>query len=326
MKKFLLATAVVLGLAIPALSASQWIASYCGMGDCSWTRITAVDKVQMNERGMLLRVQEQTCHKNYPNGRSYPKTYACRPNEIEVTYEAVYCSAQSPRFAYHRQNDNKWVIQHLSFDEQHNYHAIQWDNRLYFLVCHNYDIGDGGYNLDQIAKRFGYHPIDTPDDTEVDSIAEVAVVASAPSDQFANNSKSRKSSPPHMRDTELGIPINFAKGESCWEYINKVHGYGTFTFYGDFLASQRIIANGILSSPSRFKVPVSFHLKPDMYVNGPKGAAGDFAKQGTILPGTDQLDEFYYTGSTGQYLFSVDWLDPEEQTTIIFQVCAYPKD
>jgi hypothetical protein len=162
-------TIVILGA--PAFSASSWIASYCGMDNCSWTRITEVNKVQANERGTLFRVQEQTCHKTYPGG-NYPKTYACRPKEIEVTSEAVYCSTQSPRFAYHQQN--KWVIQHLSFDEQHNYHAIQWDNRLYFLVCHNHDIGDGGYNLDQIAKRFGYHPISTSDDIEVDAIEEVA--------------------------------------------------------------------------------------------------------------------------------------------------------
>lgn len=312
MKIFLCYLAIFLGpvfVSVSASASSPWIASYCGQGHCSWTRITEVGKVQGNERGTLFRVHAQTCHKDYPG--DYPKSYACRPNEIEARYDAVYCSVQSPRVAY--QNDkNKWVIQSLSFDEQHNYHAIQWDNRLYFLVCHNYDLGDGGYNLDQIGKRFGYHPISTPDDTEVDSIEEVAVVGKSP--------------PPHMGNTELGIPIYFAKGEYCWEYINKVHGYGSFTFYGDFLASQRIIANGILSSPTRFKVPVSFHLKPDMYVNGPKGGAGDFARQGTTLPGTDQLDEFYYTGSTGQYLFSVDWLDPEEQTTVIFQICAYPKD
>ena len=324
MKKFSYYLAVFVGLIFASVSASasSWIASYCGMGECSWTRITEVDKVRVNERGMLLRVQEQTCSKKYPEGRDYPKSYACRPNEIEVRYEAVYCSVRSPRYAYHR--DNKWVIQHLSFDGRHDYHAVHWDNRLYFLVCHNYDIGEGSSDIDAIAKRFGYHPIDTPDDTEVDSIEEVAVVAPAPPTDQANNSESRK--PPHMGNTELGIPIDFANGEYCWEYINKVHGYGAFTFYGDFLASQRIIANGILSSPTRFKVPVSFHLKPDMYVNGPKGGAGDFAKQGTTLPGTDQLDEFYYTGSTGQYLFSIDWLDPEEQTTIIFQVCAYPKN
>ena len=117
---------------------------------------------------MLFRVQEQTCHKTYPNG-NYPNSYACRPNEIEVAVEAIYCSTQSPHFAY--QTDNKkWGIQHLSFDA--DYHAIHWDNRLYFQVCHNYDIGEN-YEIGKIAKRFGYHPINAPDDSEVDSIKEI---------------------------------------------------------------------------------------------------------------------------------------------------------
>ena len=33
---------------VPALS--PWIASYCGQGTCSWTGITEVEKVQVNER------------------------------------------------------------------------------------------------------------------------------------------------------------------------------------------------------------------------------------------------------------------------------------
>lgn len=105
--------------------ASPWTAWYCGMGHCSWTRIIDVNKVQVNERRILLHVREQTCHKDYPNGRSYPNSYACRPNETEVADEAVYCSTQSPRYGYHG-NDNKWIVQHLSFDDQHDYHAIHW--------------------------------------------------------------------------------------------------------------------------------------------------------------------------------------------------------
>ena len=55
--------------------------------------------------------------------------------------------------------------------------------------------------------------------------------------------------PPHMGPYELGVPIHFAEGEYCWEYVGKVHGYSAITFYGDFLPSQRIIANGILFFP-----------------------------------------------------------------------------
>jgi hypothetical protein len=88
-----------------------------------------------------------------------------------------------------------------------------------------------------------------------------------------------KESSPHMGPYELGVPIQFVKGEHCWEYVGKVHGYSVLTFYGDFLPSQRIIANGILSSLERFKKPVVFHLKEDMYVNGPPSGSGDFRER-----------------------------------------------
>lgn len=128
MKTFWLVTVIVLGLAVSAMAASSWTASYCGMGTCVWTRITKVENVRADEPG-LFRVQEQSCEKTYPQDQSYPKSYACRPNEISMHNVAVYCSKRSPRVAF--PNDkNKWTIDYLSFDEDHNYHAIQWENRL----------------------------------------------------------------------------------------------------------------------------------------------------------------------------------------------------
>lgn len=186
MRTFFVIAALLVAFVAPAMAMAPWIASYCGMGHCSWTRITTVEKVQVKD-GALLRVQEQTCAKDYPEGREYPKSYACRPNETKIKYEAVYCSVEAPRVAYRNEKNAKWIVRHLSFDEQHNDHAHQWDNRLYFLVCHGMDIEgegfrrqieDGSYSLEQTAKRFGYHPISAPDvfveDTEVDSIEEVA--------------------------------------------------------------------------------------------------------------------------------------------------------
>ena len=123
-----------------------------------------------------------------------------------------------------------------------------------------------------------------------------------------------KNLPPHMGPHELGVPIHFAKGEHCWECVGKVHGYGAITFYGDFLPSQRIVANGILSSSDRCKKPVVFHLKENMYVNGPPSGGGDFR---------ESEDPIYYTKSAGRYLLSTDWLDDTEQTKVIFQICAY---
>jgi hypothetical protein len=175
MKRFLLAAAIILGLAVPALSALLWIAAYCGQGSCTWLQITQVNIIQIDESVELRLVREETCHKDYPNDVTYPKSYACKPDETEVIREAVYCSKKSPRFGY-QTDKNKWVVRFLSFDEDHNYHAIQWDNRLYFLECHNYDIGPEASSnvLKTAAMRFGYHPIKTPDDMEVDSVEDIS--------------------------------------------------------------------------------------------------------------------------------------------------------
>lgn len=60
---------------------------------------------------------------------------------------------------------------------------------------------------------------------------------------FSSSLHAKDRSPPHMGPYELGVPMHFAKGENCWEYIGEISGYSAITFYGDFLASKHITAS-----------------------------------------------------------------------------------
>jgi hypothetical protein len=163
-----------------ALAASPWLAAYCQgapLLQCQWSRITEVTKILTNDRGTLFRVQQQSCFKDYRNGR-HPKTYNCKSTEIaNVSDVAVYCSQERPTVAQYA--DNGWAVLRLSFDDENDYHTIHWDNRLYFLVCYSNDIGENSniVGFDKLAKRFGYHPIDLSkvnQYTKVDTIEGVA--------------------------------------------------------------------------------------------------------------------------------------------------------
>jgi hypothetical protein len=268
------------------------------MGSCTWTRINKVTKVLSNETGTLFEIQQRSCDKQYPANVSYPNTYSCKQREIsKAVYSAVYCSFDHPTVAF-KTDSGDWSVRYLSFDDDHDSHAVHWDNRLYFLICHNFDVDDGSRSLGKIGTRFGYHPIKRVDyydeDSKFHTIEEVAG--------------------PPMGPHALGVSIHFEKGENCWDYTNTVHGYDAMTFYGRFLPHQRITANLVLFSPDRFKEPVAFRLKEDMYVNGPSSGNGHFGKP---------EDPSYYTGSAGQYLFTTDSLDATEQTKVTFHVCAY---
>jgi Bacterial SH3 domain len=159
-------------------SARPWLQSYCQMDSCSWTRINEVSKVLENSGGTLYRVQTQSCVKDYPQGAEYPKAYSCKSTEISfVDNLAIYCGIQRPAIAHMR--DNGWTVSHLSFDDQNDYHAIHWDNRLYFLICHSFDIdaAPNSVGLERVGSRFGYHPIDLskdPDNITVKTIEEVS--------------------------------------------------------------------------------------------------------------------------------------------------------
>lgn len=175
MLKYLIAALLALS-STGAFSAAPWLTSYCQNGKCAWTRINEVTKVLTNDRGSLFRVQQQSCVKDYPSGR-HPNTYACKPTEISlVEYLAVFCSNGRPVVAHPA--DNGWLVVHLSFDDENDSHAMHWYNRLYFLVCHNHDIGEEAniVGFDQIARRFGYRAGSrkVPEDTKVRTIEDVA--------------------------------------------------------------------------------------------------------------------------------------------------------
>ena len=117
------------------------------------------------------------CIKDYPSGR-HPETYNCKSHEISVVdYTAVYCSTEQPTIG--QRGDSGWSVSYLSFDDENDYHSIHWSNRLYFLVCHHFDIGEQSniVGFDRIARRFGYYPIDltkVPGDVKVQEIEGVA--------------------------------------------------------------------------------------------------------------------------------------------------------
>jgi hypothetical protein len=114
-----------------------------------------------------------SCHLAKP-----PSLPNCKSTEISgVDYLAVYCSYEQPTVA--QSTSNGWSVLHLSFDDAHDYHTVHWDNRLYFLICQNYDIGEGSniVGFANIAKRFGYHPVvltKLREDTTVKTIEEIA--------------------------------------------------------------------------------------------------------------------------------------------------------
>lgn len=150
----------------------RFIGLRCHMNVCSWMALKEKEIIKENSNGRLIGVTTLDCSTKHPSG-NYPKSYACRPNEISEAHFVAFCSTRFPTVGFKNSESNKWIRNRLVISQNGISGVFISSLISYLYACH--DVVWSGQNLDFLGARLGYRSSSSDgfgEQDEVDSVLD----------------------------------------------------------------------------------------------------------------------------------------------------------
>jgi hypothetical protein len=139
-------------LPMPALAADRVLPGGCRQGECSWLRVTRIERVRANAQGELRRVTGRRGTSRYDG--EPPRAWRPRLRvdwDRDARAEYAFCSVRRPAYAF--PSGDGYILHYLDLFDLAGYQMAS--ARMYMRICHDRD-----FDPERLAplRRLGYRP------------------------------------------------------------------------------------------------------------------------------------------------------------------------